>query len=246
MELLGTLPVKGRAPLTGYDRELFAWRADTDRNGCDTRNDILARDLTQTTVRLGTDRCVVLSGALVDPYTGEAVAFVREESSVDIDHVVPLANAWQTGAAYWPPAKRVAFANDPLNLLAVGAAANRQKSDGDAATWLPPDRSFRCAYVARQVAVKAKYELWVTRAEQEAIVRVLAECPAEPAPRSDIPTAAPGFPTGTDGASLGSSTDPRFDSCAEAKAAGYGPYERTVDPEYAWYRDGDADGKACE
>ena len=95
----------------------------------------------------------------------------------------PCRDAWQKGAAQWPAGKRLAFANDPLNLLAVDAGTNRSKGDGDAATWLPPNKSYRCAYVARQVAVKAKYGLWVTAAERDAMVRVLSTCPGMRLPR---------------------------------------------------------------
>jgi hypothetical protein len=183
--LLTTLPVKGRAPKTGYDRDRFgpAW-ADTDRNGCDTRNDVLARDLAGETFRPGTHDCVVQSGRLADPYTGRTITFSKARANaVQIDHVVALADAWQTGAATWPAARRRQFANDPLNLLAVDGPTNQAKGDGDAATWLPPAKPFRCRYVARQVAVKAKYRLWVTPAERAALARVLAGCPREAAPR---------------------------------------------------------------
>jgi hypothetical protein len=194
LAVLDTLPVKGRAPKTGYEREQFgpSW-TDTDRNGCDTRNDVLRRDLVREEVEEGTQGCVVLSGdAAPDPYTGEDVHFVRGGASeVDVDHVVALSDAWQKGATPWPFRTRLAFANDPLNLLAVDAAANRQKGDGDAATWLPAHKPFRCAYVARQVAVKAKYGLWVTAAERDAVRRVLADCPDERVPAGGAPTRAP-------------------------------------------------------
>lgn len=174
--VLETLPVKGRAPLTGYTREAFGpdW-ADVNGNGCDTRNDILARDLTGTEVA----DCVVMSGMLVDPYSGARVRFVRGPVSsmeVQIDHVVALANAWQTGAFRWDDDKRERFANDPRNLLAVRGDLNLQKGDGDTATWLPPKRSFRCDYVRRQIDVKATYDLWLTAAEKAAMQRVLASC----------------------------------------------------------------------
>jgi len=180
------LEVKGRAPRTGYDRDLFGsgW-VDTDRNGCDTRNDILARDLTDLTYRPGTRECVVESGTLADPYSGATIHFVRgnaTSNAVQIDHVVALSDAWQKGAQQWDEATRVRFGNDPLNLLAVDGPLNMQKGDGDTATWLPPDRAYRCAYVARQVAVKDAYGLWVTQAEQDAMVRVLGACPEEPLP----------------------------------------------------------------
>lgn len=174
---LRTLEVKGRAPKTGYDRESFGWRDDVDRNGCDTRNDILRRDLKNITTKAGTQGCVVLSGRVDSPYSGSSYDFVRNPTNTDIDHVVALSDAWQSGASSWDAQKKIAFANDPLNLLAVESTLNRQKGDGDAATWLPPHKPYRCEYVARQVAVKAKYGLWVKPAEAEAIERVLAECP---------------------------------------------------------------------
>ena len=180
LAVLETLDVKGRAPKTGYDRDDkfgSAW-VDMDQNGCDTRNDVLARDLIATT-KAGD--CRVLTGNLADPYTGMTIAFVRGESTsslVQIDHIVALSNAWQTGAQQLSAEQRYEFANDPLNLLAVDGATNSAKGDGDAATWLPPNSSFRCAYVSRQVAVKAAYDLWVTQAEHDAITTVLASCPA--------------------------------------------------------------------
>ncbi|WP_353889792.1 HNH endonuclease family protein [Galbitalea sp. SE-J8] len=182
--LLATLPVKGRAPKSGYDRVGdfgTAW-LDVDHNGCDTRNDILARDLTAIDRPNG---CRVLSGTLVSPYTGEAIAFVRGDTTsraVQIDHLVSLSDAWQTGAQQLTRDAREALANDPLNLLAVDGSSNSSKGDGDAATWLPPARGIRCAYVARQVAVKAKYALWVTPAEHDAIARILDGCPGQPVP----------------------------------------------------------------
>lgn len=178
---LDTLPVKGRAPKTGYDRGSFRWRDDVDGNGCDTRNDILRRDLTGITVKPGTHGCVILTGTLVSPYSGDAVAFDRAHNRIDIDHVVALSDAWQTGASGWGDAKKRALANDPLNLLAVESSLNRQKGDGDAATWLPPLKSGRCGYVARQIAVKAKHGLWVKPAEAEAMRRVLGACPSQSA-----------------------------------------------------------------
>ena len=180
------LEVRGRAPKTGYARDLFGdgW-VDVDRNDCSTRNDVLARDLVDVTYVPGTRGCVVESGTLVDPYSGATIEFRRGPDTsplVPIDHVVALADAWQKGAQGWDARTRVAFANDPLNLLAVDGELNHQKGSGDAATWLPPNRAFRCAYVARQVAVKLTYGLWVTAAERDAMVRVLSTCPDEPLP----------------------------------------------------------------
>ncbi|MDX3387887.1 HNH endonuclease family protein [Streptomyces niveiscabiei] len=185
------LPVKGRAPKTGYSRDAFgsAW-ADTDSNGCNTRDDILQRDLAD--VKLTGGDCKVSYGVLEkDPYSGKDVTYRRGRSQVDIDHVVALSDAWQKGAKYWDAGKRIALANDPLNLLAVDASTNRSKGDGDAATWLPPNTSYRCAYVAAQVAVKKKYGLWVSGAEKAAMEKVLTGCPNQKLPTGGNPTKAP-------------------------------------------------------
>ncbi|ACL42006.1 conserved hypothetical protein (plasmid) [Pseudarthrobacter chlorophenolicus A6] len=176
---LETIPVKGKAPKTGYSRDQFgaAW-SDVDHNGCDTRNDILRRDLTDLTVKPGTKNCVIASGKLADKYTGKTINFTRGENSSDvqIDHVIPLSLAWQTGAQQISADQRLQLANDPLNLMAADGPANQQKSDSSADAWLPSNKAFRCEYVARQTAVKAKYRLWVTQAEHDAIAGILATC----------------------------------------------------------------------
>lgn len=185
MARLDSIEVKGRAPKTGYERSLFgdAWTDDvtvTDgRNGCDTRNDMLRRDLVDVVIKPGSNGCAVLSGTLNDPYTGTSFAFQRGPGSsaeVQIDHMVSLADAWQTGAQQWDEFTRRNFANDPRNLQATLGWVNQQKGDGDAATWLPPNNAYRCTFVSRIVDVKAAYRLWVTPAERDAIARVLAGC----------------------------------------------------------------------
>ena len=178
---LDNIPVKGHAAKTGYARTQFGdgW---TTTAGCDTRNIILKRDMTNTLVGEG---CKVESGTLDDPYTSKTIQFVRganTSDAVQIDHVVALGNAWQTGAQQLDRATRIVMANDPLELLAVDGTANQQKSDSDAASWLPSNKPFRCQYVARQVAVKLKYHLWVTQAEKDAISRVLSGCPTQTLP----------------------------------------------------------------
>ncbi|WUW98407.1 HNH endonuclease family protein [Streptomyces sp. NBC_01450] len=186
-----SLAVKGRAPKTGYSRARFgtAW-ADTDSNKCDTRDDILKRDLKNVKFTGGT--CKVVSGTLdPDPYSGKEVTYKRGRSMVDIDHLVALSDAWQKGAKYWDASKRIALANDPLNLLSVDASTNRSKGDGDTATWLPPNKGYRCAYVAAQVAVKKKYGLWVTSGEKAAMKKALSECPGQKLPSGGNPTQAP-------------------------------------------------------
>lgn len=178
IDALKKLVIKGRAPKTNYSREQFgvSW---TVNNGCDTRNIILNRDLSQPIVD---ENCNVISGILNDPYTGKIIQFKRgsdTSSEVQIDHVVALSDAWQKGAQQFTLEKRQQLANDSLELLAVSGVANLQKSDGDAATWLPSNKSFRCSYVSRQVAVKLKYNLWVTQAEYNAIESILNNCPKQ-------------------------------------------------------------------
>ena len=181
-DALAALPTKGRAPKTGYKRSQFGdgW---AKAGGCDTRNVILRRVLTNAV--LGDDNCKVQAGALSDPYTGQRIAFKRGANSsgaVQIDHVVALSNAWQTGAQQLSSEQRISLANDPLELLAVDGPANQQKGDGDAATWLPSNKPFRCQYIARQIAVKKKYSLWVTPPERTAMERILASCPEQRLP----------------------------------------------------------------
>ena len=251
---LAELPIKGRAPKTGYSREQFGDEWATV-GGCDTRDRMLTRDLTEKTYDPG-DPCEVQSGRLSDPYTATAITFViRGASEVDIDHVVALSDAWQKGAQQWPHSRRVRMANDPLNLLSVDASANRQKGDGDAATWLPPNKRFRCDYVARQVAVKQKYGMWTTQAEHDAIARVLAKCPEEQLPRSGRvrvrvePTrrAATAVPSPAPTAERRLANGRVFTNCDAARAAGAAPLQRgTTDYEANRDLDRDGDGVACE
>ncbi|WP_068274211.1 GmrSD restriction endonuclease domain-containing protein [Aldersonia kunmingensis] len=273
---LATLPIKGRAPKTGYERDQFGqiWTDDVTvpggHNGCDTRNDILRRDLTATTLKPGTNDCVVLSGTLPDPYTGAAIPFQRGQGTSDdvqIDHIVALSNAWQTGAQQLDFATRQNLANDPLNLQATDGPTNQQKSDGDAATWLPPNKSYRCSYVTRQVDVKAAYGLWVTQPEHDAIARVLSDCgatpsvpaAAAPAPAPTPPPApastpapapaplapAPPPPAPAAVPAPGPSSGASFASCAAARAAGAAPLY-VGSPGYSPKLDRDDDGVACE
>jgi hypothetical protein len=180
---LATIPIKGRAPKTGYDRDLFA--SDWDYSfGCDMRNKILRRDFVQFEFR-SDSTCIIATGVLQDPYTGQTINFVRgigTSNEVQIDHVVAVSDAWQKGAQQLSSDQRYAFYNDPLNLLAVSGSANAQKGDSDAASWLPANKAYRCSFVARQVAVKISYNLWVTQAEYDAIYRVLQECPDQAIP----------------------------------------------------------------
>ena len=181
---LSTLKVKGRAPKTGYAREKFSsgWaNISTCSSGgaVDARNYILIRDLSKKTFRSGPG-CVVASGVLRDSYTGKTIRFVKgivTSMAVQIDHIVAVSDAWQKGAQKLSPSKRFAFYNDPDNLVAVDGPTNQSKGDSDAASWLPPQKAMRCAYVSQQILVKAKYQLWVTKAEHDAMARVLDGCP---------------------------------------------------------------------
>jgi hypothetical protein len=183
LRALAEIPIKGRAPKTGYSRDMFAdgWGSSF---GCDTRNRILRRDLIEFRYR-SDSACIIESGVLNDPFTGQTIAFQRGVTTslaVQIDHVVSLSDAWQKGAQQLSSYQRYLFYNDPLNLLAVWGPANSQKSDSDAASWLPSNKSFRCDFVSRQIAVKAKYALWVTQAEHDAMSRVLGTCPKQRLP----------------------------------------------------------------
>jgi hypothetical protein len=170
------LPVRGRAPDTDYSREAFgsAWK-DVDRNGCDTRNDILQRDFATVILKSGTGNCKVIGGTWIDPYSNESYTFAEAPIGAQIDHVVSLKNAWQMGADQWTDQMRVEFANDPLNLRVTIASLNQQKSDSNAASWLPPFKPGRCAFIATQVAVKAKWLLYVTEAEKEVFMAILSK-----------------------------------------------------------------------
>ena len=178
LEMLDQLEVKGRATKTGYARNVFSngWQSI---NGCTVRNLVLKRDLMNVTID---EKCRVLSGELNDPYSGETVNFTYGAATsrdVQIDHIVAVSDAWQKGAQSWSAEKRHQFYNDLENLLAVSGKANQAKSDGDAATWLPPNKAFRCQYVVLQIKVKLKYGLWVTEAEKKVMSEQLQKCPAQ-------------------------------------------------------------------
>ncbi len=183
IDALEKLSIKGRAPKTGYDRGKFSngWG---EINGCSIRELILLRDLKDT--KLDEDGCRVLSGRLdPDPYSNKVVNFQRginTSQAVQIDHVVAVSDAWQKGAQQLTAELRYQFYNDPLNHLAVDGPTNNEKGDGDAATWLPPNKDYRCRYVARQIAVKQKYSLWITQAEHDAVKSILIKCPTQVLP----------------------------------------------------------------
>jgi hypothetical protein len=251
--------------MTGYSREEFgpAWTDDVNvaggHNGCDTRNDILRRDLTTITIKPGSNGCTVLTGVLHDPYTGKTIDFTRGSRTsiaVQIDHMVALGDAWQTGAQQLSAEQRQDLANDPIELQAVDGPTNEQKGDADAASWLPPNKSYRCTYVTRQIDVKAKYQLWVTAAERNAMADVLHGCggtvpiattlaapplttTTRPALSTSTQAPAP-EPTTSEPA-----TDVYYKNCDAVRAAGKAPLLRGQ-PGYRKGLDRDGDGVACE
>jgi hypothetical protein len=251
LSLLTGLPVRAERP-AGYDRELFAdW---IDRGDCDVREIVLARQDRED------GRCGADAGAWVSPYDGERES---DPSELDVDHFVPLAEAWASGASSWSEESRAAFSNDlrPYALIAVTASSNRSKSDGEPAEWMPENDGFGCQYLARWVAVKHRWGLSVDPTERKFLKVEIGRCPGSavalnrdavvpvtvaPAGRSNAPsTGEPG--SGRRGSSSSDpALDPIFSSCEEALANGFGGYVRGKDSEYRYYEDRDSDGVVCE
>lgn len=178
--MLNSLQVKGKAPTTGYDRNAKfgnGWK-DFDGDKCDERQDTLTRDMSKVKYK-DNKHCQLASGTLHDAYTGTVINWKVNTGSVDIDHVVALRNVWVSGGQQMSQDQRVAVANDPLNLMASQASANRSKGDANASEWLPSNKQFRCQYVATQISVKSKYALAVTAAEKAAMQGVLKSCPTQ-------------------------------------------------------------------
>jgi len=245
--------LKVSAPkLTGYSRDLFRLWIDADGNGCDARKEVLISEArVKPTLLAG---CRLSGGRWWSAYDN---LYITDSGSLDIDHLVALSEAWQSGAWRWSPTTRKAYANDldyPLSLIAVTASTNRQKSDQDPAEWLPAFNEYRCTYVATWIAVKWRWRLTIDPAEQVALRLGITGCGAAarvPKPtRGAITTAAPAAAGSTTTEPNATATpgklDPRFPYCSDALAAGYGPYTKGSDAEYDWYRDGDSDGVVCE
>ncbi|MBW9209972.1 HNH endonuclease family protein [Mumia sp. zg.B53] len=224
--MLGRLQVAGRAPKTGYDRVgRFgqAW-ADVTRSGCGTRDNILSRDLQDVSKR---NKCVVVGGRLADPYTGTTITFRKEDASaVQIDHVVPLSLGWQLGAQQWPVGKRVTFANDPINLMAVDGPTNSSKSDSGPDAWLPPNKAYRCTYVVRFTRVAAAYEMRVTQPMKDAISRILDGCTrvdGTPADLKPLPTSTWAYAAKFAGGTAGDAGAPTSAAPPAAKGPSVAP-----------------------
>lgn len=241
--LLGQLGVAAEHGF-GYSRDKFAGWRDADRDGCDTREEVLLAEALRTPVRGAGCAVTATWSSRYDAQT------VRIASGLDIDHMVPLAEAWHSGAWRWTSATRAAYANDlgyAASLIAVTASTNRSKSDREPHAWMPPNGSFHCTYVARWVAVKARWRLKVNGPEKTFLAKKLTGCgwPRVAAPgRPSVSTASGGTTSG--GTTGGTAADPRYGTCAEAIDHGFGNYVAGRDAEYSWYRDGDSDGVACE
>jgi hypothetical protein len=248
-KLLGLLKVKAESGSSTYERTYFQHWIDADGDGCDTRDEVLQQES-----KTKTD-CGLAGGSWVSAYDGFKTA---DASSLDIDHFVPLKEAWESGASGWNSDTRKRFANDldySVSLIAVSASSNRSKSDRDPSAWLPPLKSFTCQYVGRWIAVKYRWSLTIDSNEKKVLASKLSSCGSKskvavPAKAKIVkgvaPTAAPSPSSSTPSSGTGAN-DPKFSSCAEAKRNGYtGSYTKGIDPEYDWYQDRDGDGVVCE
>jgi hypothetical protein len=244
VQVLNSLPVTPEQK-GGYARELFRLWVDADSDGCDTREEVLMAEAVSGRIA----GCTVVDGRWLSEYDGDVTSSAR---SFDIDHMVPLKEAWDSGAWRWTAGTRQSFANDlgyRHSLIAVSASSNRSKSDRDPAEWLPV--LARCTYVKQWIAVKYRWRLAVDANEKSSLLKVLRSCPLSMAlpplaSRRTDPNAVPSAPAEQQSSEGSSASDPRFDTCGAANAAGFGPYQRGIDPEYEWYIDRDRDGVACE
>lgn len=246
--LLSTLTVTPEVD-AGYSRDLFPhW--SSQGNGCDTRGTVL---INQSAVKAQVGAGCYVSGEWYSEYDS---VYTTDPGDFDIDHMVPLKEAWGSGAYKWDTATREAYANDlegPYSLIAVSAGSNRSKSDKDPAQWMP-DTMDGCEYVARWVNVKHRWNLTVDKAEKDKILSVLSWCGGDytldgkttkaPVKSGDTPVVKDPKPEVKP--APGGKTDPQFGTCKEAISNGYGPYVKGTDAEYDWYRDGDGDGTVCE
>lgn len=252
--LLNLLTLRSEQYSNSYDRDLFHHWADLDRDGCDTRAEVLMLESQKSVTYTSASGCTVSTGKWFSVYDNLNITVA---GSLDIDHFVPLKEAWESGASKWTYSQREAFANDLSfgpSLIAVTASTNRSKSDRDPASWLPPSSSYHCTYAKNWIRVKYRWHLSVDSTEKSALINELSTCgnkyvkvPARMKVKLTGGTNNGGSDGGgsNDGGSNGG-TDPRFSACYKAIAAGYGPYRRGIDEEYSWYRDSDGDGVVCE
>ena len=249
----------------GYQRNLFTLWVDANHDGCNTRKEVLLAEAVIKPRETGS--CTLTGGKWRSAYDGQIFTNAR---GMDIDHMVPLQEAWASGAYKWTSAKRQAYANDlgyARSLIAVSATSNRSKSASDPWLWMPPLSSDRCQYINDWVAIKYRWNLAVDPTEKRDLITKLRGCGGHTfvlrPTRASVHLGSVGASSGgsssgsSGGSSSGSSggstsgtahngTDPRYSSCVKAKATGLGPYYRGRDTEYNWYRDGDSDGITCE
>ncbi len=237
LRLLNSLPVSNEVT-SGYNRDLFRHWSDLDSDGCDTREEVLIAERVSGKV----SGCKVVNGTWVSQYDG---AVTTNATNFDIDHFVPLKEAWDSGAWRWDSSTRQRFANDlgyALALIAVSASSNRSKGDRDPADWLPSAK--RCLYAKSWIGVKFRWRLSVDAREKSKLRQILGNCTGTV---KVPPRASTAISTNTQPSSGSNArTDPRFSTCGAAISAGFGPYKKAVDPEYAWYIDRDGDGVVCE
>lgn len=249
--LLNLLTVKNEQNSNSYDRSLFHHWADLDHDGCDTRAEVLQSESQKTVTYTSTSGCTVSTGKWFSVYDNQTITIA---GTLDIDHFVPLKEAWESGASHWTYGQREAFANDlgfGPSLIAVSATTNRSKSDRDPASWTPPANGYRCTYAKDWIRVKYRWHLAIDSSEKSALRRELSTCANKytkvpPRMKVKMTGGASGGSSNNNGGSNSGANDKRYDYCYQATAAGLGPYYRGVDPEYAWYRDSDGDGVVCE
>jgi hypothetical protein len=251
--LLNLLKVRSEQNSNSYDRALFHHWADLDRDGCDTRAEVLMLESFKNVTYSSSSGCTVSTGKWFSVYDNQNITIA---GTLDIDHFVPLKEAWESGASKWTYSQREAFANDlgfGPSLIAVTASTNRSKSDRDPAAWLPPSSRYHCTYAKDWIRVKYRWHMTVDSSEKSALASELSTCGnkfTKVPPRMKVKlTGGSGSNSNENnnaGGGSGGKNDDRYDYCYQATAAGLGPYRKGVDPEYAWYRDNDNDGVVCE
>lgn len=244
-QMLSALKVSAESLGGSYSRDAFQHWVDADGDGCDTRDEVLQQE---SKVKVS---CNLLGGSWISAYDGVKTT---NPSSFDIDHFIPLKEAWESGAARWNEGTRRSFANDldyPLSLIAVTASSNRSKSDRDPAGWLPTLKTFSCQYIGTWVAVKYRWSLTIDATERRVVAASLSACGTKakvPIPKmANIGLSSTPNVSASPAPTAPGSIHPRFASCAEAKRNGFsGPYTKGKNPEYEWYQDRDGDGVVCE
>ena len=245
-QLLGLL-VTAPEDRSGYDRDLFRHWIDADGDGCDTRREVLIDEaVVAPTVGGG---CSLTGGQWLSAYDG---LILTDASQLQIDHVVALAEAWDSGASAWTPDRRMRFANDldvPWALIAVSGASNQSKSDHDPAEWLPPNPGDLCPFVSAWIAIKVRWQLSVDQLERDALTGLVGDCPGVQMPYEPIPPDAPGAPTPLASATTCSPAYPTVCIPPPPPDLNCGdiPYRRfTVLSPDPHHFDGDHDGIGCE